>query len=156
MFFIASNGRLEARWHLRSSHGRKPLCGARWHLRIPHERKPSRFVLNIECCLGAREHRREALSSTNTFPRSLTWCIESPTAYVLNVKLLREDEFCELARQTHSRQEYPSLVVLVILKPRRAWNSQDFCYTWRPQVQDVHLSSRKNNGLIAPQLSNRH
>ena len=34
-FFIASNGRL----------------GARWHLGITHGRKPSRFVLDIECVL---------------------------------------------------------------------------------------------------------
>ena len=80
-FFIASNGRLGARWHLRSSHGRKP----------------SRFVLNIECCLGARKHRGEAPNSMNMLPRSLTWCIASLTAHVLHVKLLKEDGFFDVS-----------------------------------------------------------
>ena len=70
-FFIASNGRLGARWHLGSSHGRKP----------------TRFVLNIEFCLGARKHRGEALNFMNMLPRSLTWCVASLTAHVLHVKL---------------------------------------------------------------------
>ena len=74
-FFIASNGRLGAF----------------------HGRKPSRFVLNIECCLGARKHHGEALNSMNMLPRSLTWCVASLKAHVLHVKLLREDEFCELS-----------------------------------------------------------
>ena len=54
-FFIASNGRLGARSHLRNS----------------IERKPSRFVSSLECCLGARKHRGEALSST-TSPRHMS------------------------------------------------------------------------------------
>ena len=49
--FIASNGRLGARLHIRNSHGRKP----------------SRFVSSPECLLGARKHRGEALSFTS-FP----------------------------------------------------------------------------------------
>ena len=79
--FIASNGRLGARWHSKSSHGRKP----------------SRFVLNFECCLGAREHRGEARNSMEMLPRSLTWCVASLMAHVLHVKLLREHGFCELS-----------------------------------------------------------
>ena len=50
VFFFASNGRLGARSHLRNSLGRKP----------------SRFVSSLECCLGARKHRGEALSSTSS------------------------------------------------------------------------------------------
>ena len=77
MFFIASNGRLGA------SHGRKPSC----------------FLLNIECFLGARKHRGEALNSMYMLPRSFTWCVASLRAHVLHVKLLREDGFCELSSQ---------------------------------------------------------
>ena len=49
-FFIASNGCLRARSHHRNSLGRHP----------------SRFVSSLECCLGARKYRREALSSTSS------------------------------------------------------------------------------------------
>ena len=82
-FFIASNGRLGDRWHLRRCHGRNP----------------SRFVLNIECCLRARKHRGEALNSMSMLPRNLTWCVASLTAHVLHVKLLRENRCCELTSQ---------------------------------------------------------
>ena len=153
MFFIASNGRLGARWHLGSSHGRKPL----------------RFVLDIECCLGARKHRGEALNFMSMFPRSLTWCIASLTAHVLHVKLLREDGFCELSSHgspdsftprmplsrysgnPHTSQSLKSSHDSVPVRQLKLHDSrrfgfalrksQDIRHTWGSQVQDEHLKS---------------
>ena len=136
------------------------------------------------CCLGARKHRGEALSSMDMLPRSLNWCVASLTAHVLHVKLLREDGFCELVshgspdsltpRIPHSRHSgnprtsqslksshHPAPVRQ--LKPHDSrrlgfalQKSQDLSHTWGSQVQDLYLSSRKYNKLIAPQFSNRH
>ena len=140
--------------------------------------KPSRFVLNIECRLGARKHRGESLNSMSMLPRSLTWCVASLTAHVLHVKLLREDGFCELSshgspdsftprmplsrysgnpktsQSLKSSHHSVSVRQLKLHDSRRLGfalrKSQDLSHTWGSQVQDVHLSSRKYNKLIAP------
>ena len=156
MFLIASNGRLGA------SHGREP----------------SRFALNIECCLGARKHCGEPLSSMNILPRSLTWCVASLRANVLHAKLLRGDGFCELyshgsldsftprtplsrySGNLNTSQSPKPLHHSVPVRQLKLHDShrpgstlhksQNLSHTWGSQVQDVYLCSRKYNKLIAP------